>query len=172
MSEAMVSATNQDGLIRALDGAGNAYVFDLEPGDFSWVEGKGPPNVNLTRGKVLPLVGGPADMRASDQSPCTGSWTVRLRAVFSVTDPTAMDLASWMPTDTTNYIAENWVSTHPFSDEQTVTLEYIVSGTYRGVPDQKLIFPYCAIRNTGGQEANPTTLKLAFTCGAVKPLRE
>lgn len=172
MAEANVSATNQDGLIKVIDGSGNAYLFDLEPGDFSWQEGKNAPVVNLTRGKVAPLMGGAPDMRASDQGPCTGSFTIRFRAAFSTTEATAMDLVSWQVGDTTNYVAENWVSTHPFSDEQVVTLEYWISGTYRGVADQKLIFPYCALRQAGGQEANPTTLKIEFTAGCVKPTRE
>lgn len=172
MPESLVSATNQDAVIKYVDGSGRSYIWDLEPGDFNYQEGKNEPVVNLTRGKVSPMVGGAPDMRASDQSPCTGGWTMRLRSVFATDEATAMDVLSWMAGDSGNYVAANYVSTMPFSDEPTGTLQYIVSGTYRGVPDQVLTFPYTALRMAGFQEGNPSTVKIAFTSGCVKPTRE
>lgn len=170
MSEALVSATNQDGTIEFTDGS-HSYFFDLEPGDISWQEGKPEPVVNLTRGRVAPLAGGPPDMRMGDESACTGTFTARERSASSTTETTAADLANWMASDDSglNYVAANWTSTHPTTDVRTGTLKYHVSGIYRGVPDKTYVFDYCALRSAGFKEGNPSVRSFAFTCGAVKP---
>ena len=173
MSEAMVSATNQDGLLEITDGA-ISYWLDLEPGDFSYQIGKNEPVVNLTRGRVAPLSGGAPDMRKSDESPCTGTFTARLRSLYSTEEATLIDLIEWMASDDVadSYVAANWASTHPTSDERTITLKYHYSGVYRGVPDQTLVFDYCALRSAGVSEGNPSTVSIAFTAGIVKPSQE
>ena len=173
MSESMVSATNQDGLLEITDGA-RSYWLDLEPGDFSYQVGKGEPVVNLTRGRVAPLAGGAPDMRKGDEAPCTGTFTARLRSLYSTTEATLVDLIEWMASDDAadSYVAANWSSTHPSSDERTITLKYHLSGVYRGVPDQTLVFDYTALRSAGVSEGNPSTVSVAFTSGIVKPTQE
>lgn len=173
MSEANISATNQDGLLEITDGS-RSYYLDLEPGDFKWQIGKTAPTVNLTRGKVSPLMGGAPDMRASDEAPVTGSLSFRLRSLYSTTATTLKDLLSWLAGDvsTSNYVAGNWLSTHPYSDVRSLTLKYHVSGVYRGVPDATEVFSYTAFHDLAYQEGNPTVGTVNFTSGIVKPSQE
>lgn len=170
MSEANVSATNQDAIIELTDGSWS-YFVGLEPGDAQFQDGPSEPTVNLDRGRVRPLTGGPPDMRASDETPATGSFTVRLRSLSSTTATTIRDLVLWMASDESgaSYVRNNWTSTHPYSDVRTITLKYHLSGVYRGVPDQTLVYDYVALRSGGLQEGNPSTLNVSWTAGVAKP---
>lgn len=168
MSEANVSATNQDGLIEITDGA-RSYFVDLEPGDFSFQDGKADAVINLTRERIAPLSGGPPDMRLGSETPASGSFTVRQRSLSSTTDETLLDLLRWQAGDTNSYVANNWASTHPYSDVRTVTLKHHLSGVYRGVADQAQVWDYVHLQAASGQEGNPSTLTVNWVAGVSRP---
>lgn len=169
MSEAWVSATNQDVTVEITDGS-HSYYIDLEPGDHSRAPGIQEPVINLTRGRINPLAGGAPDMRMNDEAPASGSFTARLRSLSSTTEATLMDLSQWLASDDSalHYVRANWTSTHPFSDVRTITLKFHHSGIYRGVVDQAEVYDYCNLRLSGHTEGNPTSLSIDWTAGVVK----
>ena len=152
MSEAMVSATNQDGLLEITDGA-NSYWLDLEPGDFSYQDGKGRDGRQPHAGPCCPLPGR-ARHEEGAESPFARAFTARLRSLYPTDEATLIDLIEWMASDdaTDSHVAANWASTHPTPRRATVTPQV---PPFRRLPRRArsdAVFDYCALRSAGGSE--------------------